>query len=485
MTFSMKQRFPPTPHLFPAGIRSSFRAAIILACLAALPAACGEDVPLQAPPADSTLPLSPDPFPAPENIILITADDLGWNDLGCYGNTEILTPAVDRLAREGLRFENAFVTASSCSSSRASIITGQYPHTNGVDGLTNRHLEKSLPRGYTTLPSLLRDAGFATAIQGKWHVAPLDDPRHYGYQERLSTLLEQGIEDSSRAIEFIRENRDRRFYMELNFMNTHRLMTGEFRFDPGFPVDPDTLEVPGYWHLPSWPEILLELAKYYSQAGKMDSMIGEILDALDDLDLAHNTLVIFLSDNGAPFPGNKMTLYDRGAGTPLIFRYPDGIRPDTSLPHLVSLVDLMPTLLRAVGLERPEDLEGWSLLPLLTQPAPVDPVRDTVFMETTYHVHYLPIRAIRTQTWKYIRNYSDDPVGLDQCSHMEWAQRLVELPDQPWLAARAPEELYRLESDPDEQENLSGDPAFQQVLEEMRERLEEHMRRTGDPYLDE
>lgn len=427
-------------------------------------------------------PAEANPPPIP-NIILITADDLGWKDLHCYGNQQIDTPNLDRLAGEGVRFENAFVTSSSCSPSRASLLTGQYPHTNGVDGLTTSHPEKTLIQGYPTLPSRLHDAEYITALEGKWHIAgPFDPVGPYGYDEQLRPIIPM-IPDSSLTCEYIEAHRDQRFYLEINYLNNHRhFLSGEFEFDPDFPVDPETITVPEYWHLPDWPEIRLEVAKYYSQTMKMDRMIGEVLDTLDDFGLAENTLVLFLSDNGPPFPGNKMTLYDRGMGTPLLVRWPAAAGPGMLISDLVSSVDIMPTLLEAAGLPLPGDLQGKSFLPLLRDTGS-GVFRDAVFAEMTYHVGYLPTRAVRTRQWKYIRNYSDNPVGLDQCEEMEWAQKVAQQSDQPWTRPRIPEELYLLEEDPQEQNNLIDDPVHQEDLEAMKALLDKHMADTADPYL--
>ncbi len=426
----------------------------------------------------------PEPGGELPNVILITADDLGWRDLRSYGNPDIETPNIDRLADEGVKFENAFVAASSCSPSRASIITGQYPHTNGVTGLTHRYILKALPPDYETLPAVLQRAGYSTALEGKWHVAPFSPTSRYGYGERLSGPLphQHHITDSCRTVEFIERNRDRPFYLEINYMNNHRDDFGEFHFHPDFPVDPDAVSVPDYWTLPDWPEIRLEAAKFYSQTLQMDRMIGEVLDALDALGLAEETIVVFLSDNGPPFPGNKMTLYDRGTGTPLLVRWPGRIRAGARIEDLVSSIDVMPTILEAAGLPSPKAVQGRSFLPLLRGNRS-GPFRDAVFSEMTYHVHYLPTRAVRTSEWKYIRNYSDIAVGLDQNSHMEWAHRLCDLPNQPWKSPRVHEELYYLVRDPHEQTNLAGEADHRSVLESMRERLDRHMEETGDPYL--
>jgi arylsulfatase A-like enzyme len=416
--------------------------------------------------------------------VLITADDLGWHDLSCTGNTNIETPNIDRLATDGVRFTNAFVTSSSCSPSRASLITGQYPHTHGVDGLTTLYPDKELPRGYQTLPALLVEQGYHTAIEGKWHVAPSEQSTHYGYTEHLGTpIWYQLIRDTDRTIDFLERNRDRRFYLELNYMNTHRhVNSGRFQFDPDYILDPDAIDVPEYMNLPDWPEIRFELAMFYSQTLKMDAMVGEVLDALERLGLADDTLVLFLSDNGPPFPGNKLTLYGRGIGTPLLFRWPRLIQEARVIDGFVNEVDLMPTLLDLVGLPIPDDLQGRSFYRSLWDESTPVPA-DAVFSEMTYHVDYLPMRAVRTRELNYIRNYSDDPIGLDQCVFAEWAQRLAELPNHPWLEPRVEEELYDLTIDPHEQTNLATDPAYSSALESMRNRLDDHMARTADPYL--
>jgi len=359
------------------------------------------------------------------NLILITADDLGWKGLSSTGNENVSTPNIDRLAREGVRFSHAFVAASSCAPSRASLITGQYPHTNGVTGLTHIHPTKSLSPFHRTLPELLREAGFNTALQGKWHVSPYLPTSWYGYNERLSGMLPQGFwtHDSTKAIDFIRRNRNNRFYLELNFMQNHRDADGEFHVDAGFPVDSDAIRVPEYWTLPDWPEIREDAAGYFSQTMKMDELVGELLQALDDLQLAENTMVIFVSDNGPPYPGNKMTLYDRGTGTPLLVRWPRKLPAGRVLDQLVSTIDIMPTMLEAAGTAKPDDIQGRSLVAMMEGDVAAA-ADEVVFSEMTHHIHYLPSRAVRSRRWKYIENYSDIAVGLDQNHHDDWAHRL-------------------------------------------------------------
>lgn len=420
------------------------------------------------------------------NIIMITADDLAWRELSCYGNQELNTPNIDRLAEEGVKFNRCFVVSSSCSPSRASLITGQYPHTNGVTGLTHLHPFSQLSPFHRTLPEMLEDIQFNTCLEGKWHVAPYMPAGWFGYQERLSGLFgeDMWIQNADKTVDFIKQNKNNRFYLEVNYMNNHRKDDGEFYFDPDFPKDPEQVHVPEYYTLPQWPEIKLEIAKYYSQTEKMDHMIGRILDTLDEEGLAENTLVVFVSDNGPPFPGNKMTLYDRGTAVPLLVRWPARFPAKKEVDHLINTIDIMPSILESAGISIPEDIQGKSFYKLATGESD-EALRDALFMEMTYHVDYVPTRAIRTDRYKYMRNYSDNAIGLDQNNHMDWAHRLCELPNQPWKSPRPKEELYDLLNDPHEQVNLVEVEEYQSVLLNLKERLDQHMRETNDPYLNQ
>lgn len=423
----------------------------------------------------------PAPRASMPNVILMTADDLGWLDLGCYGNDSLSTPGLDRLAAEGVRFTRAFGATSSCSSARATFITGQLPHTHGVTGLVNKHRLLSLRPFRDTLASLLARAGAHTAIAGKWHVAAYLPPWCYGYRERIEA---REVPDSRAAVAFLRRNREQPFYLELNFIQNHRDGRGHFGIDPAHPVDADRVQVPSYLHLPDWPEIRADLARFYSETEQMDAIVGEILVALDDLGLAERTLVMFVSDNGPPYPGSKMTLYDRGIGTPLLMRWPGRLPAGSTVEDLASTMDLLPTALDAAGLPVPSWVQGVSLLPRM-QGSTTAPPHDAIFAEMTWHVDYIPMRAVRTPGWKYIRNYNSRPTGLDLLAAEPWAQRLCELPDQPWLRPRQPEELYDLAADPEEQVNLAGRPEHAARQRELAARLEREMAETADPFVDQ
>lgn len=399
------------------------------------------------------------------NVLFMTADDIGWKDLSCDGNRSIETPHLDALASEGIRFENAFGVSSSCSSSRASFVTGQYISTHGVDGLTHRYPTKQLSPFHPTLASTLKNSGFHTGIQGKWHVAPFIPIGFYGYQDYLGTPMPWNhISDTKKIDKYFKKRAkdEKPFYLELNFTDTHRSSGGVFEEDPEFTVNPETLEIPEYMGLPDGPEFRRDLALYYAKVQRTDRLVGETLEALKRHGLEENTIVVFVSDNGAPFPGNKMALLDRGIGTPLILRHPGRIEAGRVSGALVSTIDLYPTVLDLCGLKISEKVEGKSFAGLLIDKE-IREHREHIVAEMNCHVKPIPMRAVRTRDWKAILNLSDSPLGLDDLEGVAWAEKLCELEDQPWLRKRPPFELYDLRKDPQEKINLAGKPEVAEI----------------------
>ncbi|MCB9662821.1 MAG: sulfatase [Alphaproteobacteria bacterium] len=413
----------------------------------------------------------------PRAVILITADDLGWKDVGAYGLDLVATPALDRLVAEGATFDRAFDVTSTCSSSRATYATGQYPHTHGVTGLVHRHPELSLPSSRPHLARSFQDAGWATALQGKWHLSQTEQPQAFGYDEHLPTEVDQLIRTSDAARAFLEQHRDGGFFLELNFMQTHRIPLVEtLPQEPGFEVDEGIASPPAWWGLPDLPAVRTEVAGYMSRLAWMDALIGEVLDALDDLGLADDTLVAFVSDNGPPFAGLKLTLYDRGTGTPLMFRWPAGLTPQRT-DALWSSVDLAPTLLDLAGLPPLEGAQGRSWRPFLEEGGPFA-LPEAIFSEMEQHGGPLPARAVRTATHKYVVNLSDKPWGG---AGQGWKDEVMDLPGQTWDEPRPREELYDLTADPLERTNLVDDPGSSAVLADLRARLAAHLAASEDP----
>ncbi|MCW4462723.1 sulfatase [Sphingomonas sp. BT-65] len=426
------------------------------------------------------------------NVLLLISDDQGL-DLGCYG-TPVATPRLDRLAREGTRFTHAFAAVSSCSPSRAVIHTGLYGHQNGMYGLQHDVHHQSLLDGIETLPSLLRRAGYAVALVGKKHVGP---DKAFPFEAEL-VPERSGIRDvremATAAASFIRSTNDRPFFVTVAYSDPHRAATdyGNDRPWPGVkPVryDPAKVHIPS--HLPDLPEVRQDLAGYYESLSRLDSGVGMLLDLLAQSGRADDTLVIFLSDNGRPFPGAKTNLYAPGLHLPLIVRAPGS--GTTASDAMVSWVDIAPTVLEWAGVASPEyPLSGKSLLPILGKPG--DPARDAVFASHEFHEinQYYPMRAVRTRTHSYILNLAhplDYPIAGDVAGSPSWkaisADPAIPLGKRSQAAylKRPAEELYDLSRDPDELVNLATDPAHAAVRDALRARLLEMRKATRDPWL--
>lgn len=432
------------------------------------------------------------PGGARRNVLLLISDDQGL-DLGCYG-VAVRTPRLDRLAREGTRFTRAFAAVSSCSPSRAVINTGLYTHQNGMYGLQHDVHHQSLLPGIATLPAMLRRAGYATALVGKKHVGP---DAAFPYEAEL-VPERSGIRDvrelAVAAASFIRSTDDRPFFVTIGYSDPHRAAVdyGNDRAWPGVTpatYDPRRVAIPS--HLPDLPAVRGDLAEYYESLSRLDAGVGMIVDALAAAGRADDTLVIFLSDNGRPFPGAKTNLYDAGLHLPLIVRAPG--RAAAVNAAMVSWTDIAPTVLDWTGVAPPDyPLSGTSLLPLLG--ASDDPARDAVFASHDFHEinQYYPMRAIRTRTHSYILNLAhplDYPIAGDVAGSPAWqaiaADPTIRLGRRTQAAYlhRPAEELYDLTRDPDELTNLATDPAHGAVKAALARRLHDMRAATKDPWL--
>ncbi|MBL8269498.1 sulfatase, partial [Steroidobacter sp.] len=299
------------------------------------------------------------------NVLLLIADDQGL-DAGCYG-TGIATPRIDALARGGTRFTQAYAAVSSCSPSRSVIYTGLYSHSNGMYGLAHDVHNQSLLDGIDTLPQMLKRAGYATALVGKKHVRP---DSAFVYDAELAPER-SGIRDvafmADETLRFVR-GVDQPFFVTVAYSDPHRAPVnyGNDRKWPRVePVLYDPARVPLPSHLPDLPEVRRDLSEYYQSVSRLDTGIGLLLDGLRDAGHADDTLVLYLSDNGRPFPGAKTNLYDPGLHLPLIVHAP-GAAGGAVNDAMVSFIDIVPTILDWTRAPAPKStLPGRSLLPLL------------------------------------------------------------------------------------------------------------------------
>lgn len=411
------------------------------------------------------------------NIILIIADDVSWDDIGCYGNKAIRTPNLDRLAREGIRFNNVFVTASSCSPSRSSIITGRYPHNTGA-----AELHTPLPPHMTFFPELLKKNGYFTAQAGKWHEGP-HTKRAY------DTLIEGDVNGAGGEDQWIAllKNRPRNkpFFFWLAPYDAHR----EWQEDHSNPSH-QTSEVIVPPALIDSEGTRADLVSYYNEISRLDSYIGRLENELRLQGLSENTLIIFMADNGRPFPGSKTRLTDQGVKTPFLIKWPKGIlKPGTQCQSLVSAIDIAPTLLNIASVNVPTSVQGKSFAALLKTPE--NPFRSYVFTEHNWHDYQAYERGVRTKDFLYILNLRPGFANqgpLDAVNSPAF-QALLEAREKKsltpaqadiFVSPRSAEEFFDVLNDREQIVNLIEKPNHKKSISKMRAVLIEWQNQTGD-----
>ena len=422
------------------------------------------------------------------NIVFLHSHNTG-SHIQPYGHA-IPTPHIQRLAEQGVVLRKGFCVSPTCSPSRASFMTGQWPHVCGMFGLAHRGFK--LHDYNKTLIRTLNAAGYETVLAGLQHIAPKRDM--LGYSLDLSPEPKwQGHTVAPRAVEYLRQyaatatahrplptahsaplTAHRPFFLDVGINETHRGYP-----DPvAYGIDARYMRGPG--NLPDTPETRLDAAGLAASCRDMDNAFGQVLDALDAAGLADNTFVICLSDHGLQWPGGMCNLTDGGLETFLILRGPNGFTGGKVLDPMVTHIDLFPTICDLAGIETPEWVMGKSLVPLMQ--GKTDRVHDAIFGEITYHAAYEPQRCIRTERYKYIRRYLDrsKPVlpNIDRCPSREMLLTHG-LADQP----RDREALYDLIFDPQEAHNLIDDPKHATVATDLRQRLDHWMQDTHDPLL--
>lgn len=431
------------------------------------------------------------------NLILIIADDLAWDDSSPYGHDSILTPNLQRMADEGMRFDNAFTTTSSCSPSRASIITGRYPHQTNAE-----ELHFPVPADQITFVERLKEKGYWTAAAGKWHLGDeirdrFDEIREVdtsGFQlpsgdttGKFKETLEG--EAQSGCVDWVPMMRDRPagkpFFLWLAALDPHR------PYHSGIIPEParaDEIKVAPYH--PDTPAVRADYQLYYDEVTRLDKYVGLVMDELDAQGVADNTMILFISDNGRPFPRDKTTIYDSGIKTPWLVRWPATVKPGTSTNKVVSTVDIAKTFMKLGGITNMgQTFEGVDFSPLLTNPD--KPIRDYVYAEKNWHDYEDHVRAVRNQRYKYIRNYYNDlpqtpsADGLRSATFVELARlrekgELTPAQEACFMAPRPEEELYDTKLDPHELNNLVADERNAPLLRAMRAALIDWEKRTKD-----
>jgi arylsulfatase A-like enzyme len=434
-------------------------------------------------------------FAASPNVVVFVADDLGQRDLGCYGSTFYETPNVDRLAKEGARFTDAYSACPVCSPTRASLMTGQWPQRCRITDYIGAPLKpedwkrntKLLPAPYAdrlsletpTLAKVLKNAGYATFFAGKWHLGPegywpdnqgfdinrggVDKGGPYGGKRYFSPYGNARLTDgppgehlpdrlANETVKFIEDNKDRPFFAYFALYCVHTPLIAREDLKQKYEAKRRQLGVSDQWGKEDTRDVRLvqNHAVYAAMVEAMDLAVGKVLAKLDELGLADNTIVLFTSDNGGlstsegwptsnvPLRGGKGWLYEGGIRVPFLVRWPKVVKPGMEIAAPISSPDLMPTLLEATGATPAEEhaLDGTSIVPM---------VRGESSPERALYWHYphygnqggAPSAAIRLGDWKLIQWYEDDRVELFNLTN--------DLSEQTDLAASEPDRVRSLQ----------------------------------------
>ena len=450
----------------------------------------------------------------PPNILFIISDDQSWLHAGAYGDDQIRTPAFDRIAREGVLFNNSFCTSPSCTPSRSSVLSGQDIWRIREAGL----LYGSIPPDLPLVTHLLADAGYHVGYTGKgwapgkWDYLGLQrHPLISEYNSEKEQNIAFGIDSRNYAANFENFLNEREegepFFFWFGPTEPHR----EYAFRAGEKeagLDPEKVELPSFW--PDVPLVRTDVLDYYYEIQWYDTYIAEMLEKLEAIGELENTLIVATSDNGMPFPRAKVNLYDWGTHMPLAIRWGTNIPQGRTVDDLVSHIDFAPTFLEVAGLDIPQQMTGKSLMPILTssQSGQVMEDRTQVFTGMERHTWCrpdgatYPMRAIRTHDYLYIRNFEPDrwPTGgpyfvssnktfhgdIDACPTRSFIELYADTYQDHYemcFGKRPGEELYRIDADKSQVKNLAYDPQFKQVKDSLAKVLEGHLQASGDPRI--
>lgn len=478
--------------------------------------------------------ITPDTPRKRPNIVLFTLDDCDQDSLGCFGcKLHDVSSNIDTLAASGIRFAHAYTVSSTCQPSRLSLMTGKTPHAMKLLGHSD-----PLPAGTSTLPAILAGAGYYTAIVGKlanylpqaafqWSRSHVRDQRsgldlpasadtfdetNDGYWSMWRAP--QGFYGATEFLVKEAQSRNQPFFLHINTSDPHRPWPGsideavEFMMPPlskvGLPMrsyatnySPIEVPLPGY--LPDLPGVRVDRAQYLSAVRNADRALGKVVEALKNLNVYDNTAIICLSDQGAAFPMSKQSLYYYALSLGLVIRWP-GIAESGDLidDDMVSIADIMPTILDLLDIAPPADLEGKSFRNLFTDRQAN--AREFIFSEYNYArsgLQVYPMRAVHSKKYQYIFNgwaglggtnaYDgriDTLTGLCWTSMKQAAARDSKLAARvEFVRSRVAEELYDIETDRFCLKNLAGDPAYASVLSDFKTRLGAYLESNGDPIL--
>ena len=403
------------------------------------------------------------------NIIKIICHDIGKH-LGCYGVKYVSTKAIDALAKNGILFENSYATSPGCSPSRAAIATGMYPHNNGVLGLAHAHFGWSLDKKVNHIAKHFFKNNYSSILFGLQHVT---------YNEKTLGFKKIFPERPADAVvKNIKENIDsnlfkKPFYAEINFFEPHR----PFDFGGVKPFKSKGISVPKY--IPNNNDTRKEFASMQGAIKKMDDSVAKIINILKRKNLYENTIILFTTDHGIPFPRAKGTLYDAGIETSLIISYPKLKIKNKKFKELISNIDILPTLLDFAKIKIPKIIQGKSFYPLIMNKKYNQ--NKHIFAEKTYHDLFDPIRCIRDKNYKLIINFDSDKiirVPGDVMMGPTYKTMLKQM-----INVRDRYELYHIKTDKFERKNLAQNMKYKKIRQNLLKKIAKWMKSTKDPLL--
>lgn len=424
------------------------------------------------------------------NMVIFVGDDLGASDIGPYGNKVVRTPNLDRFSKASLLFTHAFAGSPTCSPSRSTLFTGLMPFAHGAHG---NH--SGVREHVKSLVHYLKPLGYRVAIAGKLHVGPekvfpferiagtnVPEP---GFEEKPGLNFDLNVKPVDKWLSGLRK--DQPFLLIVTDHSPHVIWPEHSGYKP------DEVDIPST-HVDT-EETRKSRARYYEDITKMDRNFGAIIQSLDRHEHSGNTVVVFTADQGPQWPFAKWSLYDDGVQVPMMIRWPNHIDPNTRTDALVSLVDVLPTFVEIAGGKAPADIDGQSFLTLIH--GGKSSHREMVFASHTGDgmMNRSPSRMLRTKRYKYILNLAPENVyhthmdgAKDHDGGREYWDSWVEKSRTDKHAAAVlnryhhhpAEELYDLDADPEERNNLATDRRYRRLLKEFRATLAAWRRDQGD-----
>jgi N-sulfoglucosamine sulfohydrolase len=417
------------------------------------------------------------------NVLIILADDLTVKDLGCYGGTNVNTPNIDRLAREGMRFTSCYTSSAMCTPCRTSLYTGLYPvkngaHKNGPGGV--------IKPGVESIAHHMQRKGYRVGLTGKKHINPISQFNFEIVPGFTANILGKTADyDTQELVPFMTRNANQPYCLVVASTLPHT---------PWTVGDREQFDESGFALHDNWfdsSDTRRRFRDYLAEVSELDKQVGDVLRLIEQLNQKKNTLVLFLGEQGSQFPGNKWTLWNPGIHSAMIARLPDSIRAGTVSDQLVQYEDVIPTVIDFINKNIPGELDGYSFADILKGHSS-DEVRDYGFAVHSNNTEGYPysIRAVFNKTHKLIWNlnyevpyYNKYVVNSKEFVSWKAAADTSEVAD--FLVQRyenRPEfELYDMQDDPYELNNLAYEADYLGIRENLKAELDAWMESQGDP----